>query len=355
MTIICAGGGTLGPVTPLLAVARKLREHFPEARLVWVGTPHGPEADVVRRDEIEFRSIPVAKFPRYLGLELLKFPWRYLVARRAAGKLLAELKPQLVLSVGGYMGVPLIKVANSDGIPCAIHQLDAEPGLANRVIAKLCTSVTTTFFYSRPPFHGVTSDQISTPCRFHLAESPSREEAHAYFDLDASRQTIFVTGGGTGAIGLNRVMAQLAPRLAKDINIIHLTGRGKAEGCATTDNCLQAEFFSEEEMRHAYAAADLVVARAGLGNISELAALSKCAILIPMPHSHQLQNVAALGEAVIGFPQNQLDAPKKLEQLIRDLLADPARRQTLGQKLHTQIPTDDGSALAQRWSALLDS
>ncbi len=348
MRILFTGGGTLGPVTPLIAIWRQMKRLQPGCEAVWIGTEHGPERAIVEAEKIPFFSLPVAKFPRYASLEVLRFPLAYWKAAAQAKALLAQIQPDLVVSVGGYMGVPLIRQASKQGIPCAIHQLDAEPGLANRFVAKKCASVTTSFAYKQPAFAGVKAKQMPTPCRF--AGVPSlATESHA-------KPQLFILGGGTGALGLNELVAKSLPELLALADITHLTGKGKgSEQKKKVKGYTCFEFFNEQEMRKAYQSADVVIARAGLGTISECAALKKATILVPMPSSHQEKNVAALGNAVESIAQTADDASQQLISRVQDILGEAQKRTELGRALHKALPTDDGTALAELWLTLVST
>ncbi|MCC7357244.1 glycosyltransferase [Candidatus Uhrbacteria bacterium] len=346
MKVLFTGGGTLGPVTPLIAIWRQMKHLEPECEAFWVGTEKGQERSIVEGERIPYFSMHVAKLPRYFSFDTVRFPLAYWKATQQAKRLLEKIRPDVVVSVGGFMGVPLIRQASKQGIPCAIHQLDAEPGLANRLVAKKCKSVTTSFSYDQPAFPGVESEQLQTPCRF------SKNTINK--TKTSAKLRLFVLGGGTGAIGLNELIAKSLPKLLKIADITHLTGIGKgAEHQKKIDGYSCNEFFNEHQMLLAYQSADIVIARAGLGTISECAALKKATILVPMPNSHQEKNVAFLGNAVESIVQNAEDASEQLIALIQKKLSKPQDRLLIGLALHEALPTDDGSALAKRWIALI--
>jgi len=349
MTILFAGGGTMGPVTPLLAVLRAMRKRRPDLTFAWAGTPDGPERDVVAKDGVAFYPIPVAKLPRFLSAGWVTWPFRYINARRAAERVIKTVKPDLVASAGGFTSVPVMLAAHVKGIPCAIHQLDAEPGLSNKSVASFCDSVTTSFRYDLPPFRGVTSERVATPCRFSGVSVPDRKAAAASFGLNPTRPVVFIVGGGTGASSMNEAIWSVLDDLLKKTQIIHMTGKGKGNDVARI-GYVQKEFLDEKEMLNAYAAADLVISRAGIGGISDLASLSKPAVFVPIPGSHQERNVDSLMVEVV---KQGLDFPKRLLDKIIDILGDEEYRLKCGERLHDEFPTDDGTALAERWLMLV--
>lgn len=345
--ILFTGGGTLGPVTPLLAVANKMRNTDPDLSVIWAGTDYGPERELIESEGIEFFTVPVAKLPRYLSLKLLTLPVSYYRALKASKRILDAYAPKVVISAGGFTAVPVIREAASRNISCIAHQLDYNPILSNRLVVKYCRYVTTSFEYPRAPFGTkAVSYQIPTPVRFSLDDLPSRESACRYFGFDPNRPVLLVTGGGTGAIRLNRAIGKIEQALPAELQIIHLMGKGKKYDIITGRSGYVACEFLSDQMVTALAAADLVVSRAGFGSISELAALKKASILVPIPNSPQVINAAALQDSIINVDTNHANWEEKLEEEIVDLVNDSERRKELGEALFKRIPTDGGEAMA---------
>jgi UDP-N-acetylglucosamine--N-acetylmuramyl-(pentapeptide) pyrophosphoryl-undecaprenol N-acetylglucosamine transferase len=345
--ILFAGGGTLGPVTPLLAVADRLRETDDALKCFWVGTDSGPERTLVEANGIPFTSIPIAKLPRYLTPKLFTLPFDWVKARKAAAQLLDTLRPNAIVAAGGFTAVPVIQEAYHRRIPCLTHQLDAQPLLSNRLVVRHCRYVTTSFPYDRNPFpHAQAMYQVPTPVRFMPEDLPSRTAACLFFGFDPSKPVLFVIGGGTGSIALNEALWRIENVLPEDVQIIHSTGRGKGMAFeATRGAYAQQEFFDGDQLRLAYAASDLIVSRAGFGTISECAALSKPMILIPLPDSPQLKNVSELDGCVVPVYQTK-SIQTMLRRMITTLLEDDGLRKDFGSHLHDRIPTDRGEALA---------
>ncbi len=338
----------MGPVTPLLAVLRRIRERDASVQVLWAVTPHGPERDVLSQEGIEMVTIPVAKLSRFPDMTWLMWPVNYLRAHRAAARIFQTRQIDLVVGAGGFTQVPVMRVAKRKHIPCAIHQLDAVPTLSNRLVAAGCRFVTTSFSYEASPFRSVSSERVATPCRFVGVTLPSAEEARRYFQLDPRRQTVFMFGGGTGAAALNQAVDMMRSRADSSFQIIHLTGRNKIETRRTdlSQGYIVADFFDERQMSMAYAAADVVVSRAGIGAMSELACLKKAAIIVPIPGSHQEANADRFPFPVVYQDNGFVPV---LEGAIRALLADPGHCEEIGEAAHKAFPTDDGTALAGVW------
>ncbi|HEU0051051.1 MAG TPA: UDP-N-acetylglucosamine--N-acetylmuramyl-(pentapeptide) pyrophosphoryl-undecaprenol N-acetylglucosamine transferase [Patescibacteria group bacterium] len=351
MNFLFVGGGTLGPVTPLLAVAKALSDRQNGSRFFWIGTPNGPERLLVEKKGMTFFALPVTKVPRYPSLLWIKLPFAMIAARKRAKKILRQIKPRAVITVGGFTAVPVIFEAKKMGIPCFTHQLDLVPGLANKKIASKCQSVTTSFEYERGPFgEWVSDERIATPVRFSLERLPSKIKASAAFGFDPHRKIVLVFGGGTGAQTLNECMDRTRAEWLKFCQILHITGEGKGTSDPHSLKGYVTKPFLGENMDDAYAAADLVICRSGIGALSEIAALKKAVILVPIPHSHQEANAHAFEErgAAVVVPQTLKNFDQEILATAKLLLSDERARKTMGERANLFFPTDDGSALATR-------
>lgn len=343
MTILFAGGGSLGPVTPLLAVARALKRVAPGLKFVWAGTPDGPERDLVKAEEIPFYAIPIAKLPRYPDVRWFTFPFDGLRALGAAKDVIDEVRPDAVLSVGGFTAVPIIRKAARRNIPCLIHQLDLKTTLSNKLVAAKCVSRTSSFDQSG-------YERLATPTRLLPEDLPPRDIAAASFGLESDEPIVLILGGGQGAQAINQAFAKKKDAWLRKTQVIHSTGKGKLDGAKSGRGYYVTEQFDAESITRAYAAADLVITRAGIGTLSECASLSKPAIIVPIPKSHQVANAQAFSSAKAGLfvAQDQVEFEDILLQQAVDLLEDESRRHIMGMTAHNYFPTDDGTALAER-------
>ncbi len=345
--VMFAGGGTIGPVAPLIAVLRKMREIDPDLRFVWAGTDSGPERELIEREGVAFYTIPVAKLPRHLSRQLFTLPIDLLRAWKYSRLLLDAFHPRLVVSAGGFTAVPVVRTAVARRTQCISHQLDYDPGLSNRLIAKHSRYVTTSFPYRHPPFGAsVVTYQVPTPTRYSIEDAPTREVSCRYFNFDHTKPVLLVVGGGTGALALNDAIGKIEGGLPSDLQIIHITGKGKKTRIVSERSGYVQKEFLTDEMLPAIIAADVVVSRAGVGAISEFAALQKPVIFIPLPDSPQEENVRALGDACLSVDQNIKDWHEKLSEQINQLINDEREQKRLGQELDKIFPTDQGEALA---------
>jgi UDP-N-acetylglucosamine--N-acetylmuramyl-(pentapeptide) pyrophosphoryl-undecaprenol N-acetylglucosamine transferase len=326
------GGGTLGPVTPLLAVAAEWRKRDPEVKISWVGTKSGPEKVLIESAKIDFYPLVAPKFDRTRFWKLPAVPFLLLWSCFQAMQLLGSLKPDLVMSAGAYVSVPVVWMARLRGIPVWVHQLDVVPGLANKLMATVATKISVTWSESLPSFPAKKTEVVGAMAR-KFVKVGEQQMARERYGFATDKPTVLVMGGGTGAAKINEMMAIIAPELLKRANVLHLTGKGKMLGSLIEvgGNYVAVEFLNEG-MADAYAVADIVIARAGMGTIAELAALGKPTILIPILGSHQEANAKALVDRKAAEVVEYL-TPQTLMQAIERLLEDQTRREELAHNI----------------------
>lgn len=339
MKILFTGGGTLGPVTPLLAVAEAWRKQDSTIQFVWVGTKNGPEKILIEQERIPFYSIVVARFPRYVSIEWLLLPFRFVFACAQSFVILAIERPQLIASAGGYTSVPVVVVGKLFGVRSWIHQSDVLPVMTNRMLAPFASVITVAWSQTLDAFPKSKTHLIGNPVRSSVING-SREHARKFFDMDASKPTVLIFGGGSGARWLNHMLKDIWQELSEVANVIHVTGKGKgiANESSVAHHYHVAEYLADE-MKDALAIADLVVCRAGTGTITELAALKKAAILIPLPNHTQVANALAVSSGALVLDQNKITSEDVLNE-IRLLLVDDARRVAMGEAMSSLLKTD---------------
>lgn len=343
MKILFTGGGTMGSVTPLLAVHEALKKSDGLLQSLWIGTPHGPERSVVEGAGFCFFDLPVARFSRSLSVEWLFFPLKFLGALYKARQVMHREKPDAVGSAGGYTAVPVVIAAKMLGVPVWVHHQDVAMTLTSRITAPLADRVTVAWEVNRREL-GARAHLVGNPVRSSVLGG-SAERAQERFGLDLHKPTVLIFGGGTGASWLNAMTSEIVERLLTTANVIHLTGRGKKDSLPSFPHYAGREFL-KEEMADAYAVADVVVCRAGMGTITELAALSKAAILISLPHSAQEKNATAVADACVVMDQRSTTSERLFEK-IENLLENSVERRFLGDKMHHKLRTDVADELAE--------
>ncbi len=332
----------MGPVTPLLAVWEAWRASDTSVTAIWVGTSRGPERSVVEAQGVSFLTLPVARFPRYPSVEWITAPVKLLYAFCKAVNILRSQKPDLVASAGGYTAVPLIYAAKLLGVNVWVHHQDVELTRTTKLTVTFADLVTVAWERNRNEL-GDRVKVVGNPVRPSFLKG-SRERAYTAFSISRNKPTVLVVGGGTGSAWINETIDTVAGELTKQANVIHLTGRNKSIQQRHPDHHVRE--FLDEQMADALAVADVVVCRAGLATITELAALSKAAIMIPLPHSPQEANAEMVADATVVLNQ-QHTIPQQLLETVMVLLEDEARRRELGAKMHSKLRTNIADELVE--------
>lgn len=329
-TILFSGGGTLGSVTPLLAVSQVLKQRRPDWVQVWVGTLDGPERQLIE-PQMAFYAMPTVKFRRYLSWATVTDIFRVPSVYRLAQRLASQLQPTVVVGAGGYVTVPIAVAAKRHGSKLLIHQQDVIPGLANRLLARWADQITVATASGQAVFPPEKTTWTGNPTRFDSA-TVSAARGRTMFSLAVGRPLVVVLGGGTGAEALNVLVDRLRPILSDRVTIFHITGPSRGREVVTTSNYVSRPFVNAG-MGDVLAAATVVVSRAGMGTLTELSALGKTAIVIPIPDSHQVANADALQLQQAAEVVRQDDSPEQLANLMLELLNDSVRSRRLGEHL----------------------
>lgn len=327
--VLLAGGGSAGHVSPLLALADCLRRLDPDVRITALGTQRGLEQRLVPARGYELRTIPRVAFPRRIGGGLVRLPGALKQAVDLAGALIDETAPDVVVGFGGYVSTPAYLAARRRGIPIVVHEQNARPGLANRLGARMTPFVATTFASTSLPHATV----IGMPLRREIAmldRAASREQAMAHFGLDDRYPTMLVTGGSLGAQRLNAAFASRVDALrTAGIQVLHVTGLGKEflhHSRAVGPPYVVAGYVDQMDL--AYAAADLVVARAGANTVCELTAVGLPAVYVPLPIGNGEQRFNATAVVAAGggiLVEDSALTPSWIDETLVPLATNTAR------------------------------
>lgn len=278
--IILTGGGTAGHVTPNIAMLPLLREEGYD--ISYIGSYNGIEKKLITEQGIPYYGIASGKLRRYLDLKNLTDPFRVIKGYFQAVKLIKTLQPDVVFSKGGFVSVPVVLAAHKNHVPVIIHESDMTPGLANKLCipsaSKVCCNFPETVSMI-PDNKGILT---GTPIRAELSEG-NRQTGLDLCRFTSSKPVILVMGGSLGALHVNEAIRSILPRLLERFQIIHLCGKGKVdESFYSTTGYYQFEYI-DKELKDLFAAADIVVSRAGANAIFELLTLHKPNLLIPLP------------------------------------------------------------------------
>jgi UDP-N-acetylglucosamine--N-acetylmuramyl-(pentapeptide) pyrophosphoryl-undecaprenol N-acetylglucosamine transferase len=336
----------------VLAVAQALRRLAPAVEFLYVGTREGPEAALAAAQGIPFAGVEAGKLRRYWDVRNLTDPVRVLAGVAQAYRLVRRFGPRVAFSAGGFGAVPPMVAARLAGARTLIHQQDVEPGLANRLLVPIADRITVSLASSLAHFPRQRTTVTGNPVRQEIL-SADPAVALERLGLEAGAPLVVVTGGGTGAMGLNRRVAAAAPRVVERAQLVHLTGRGRGVPAATSSARYRAIEFLVEEMPHLLAAATIVVSRAGMGTLTELAALGKPSLIVPLPGSHQWANAQAFARlGAIEVADQEALTPDSLADRVLSLLTDAPRREQLGRALAASMPRDAAERIAGELLAL---
>ena len=320
--IVLTGGGTAGHVTPNIALLPSLREAGYEIQ--YIGSLSGIEKKLMEDRGIPYFGIETGKLRRYFDPKNFSDPFRVIRGYNEARKFLKEYKPDVLFSKGGYVSVPVVRAAASLHIPCIIHESDMTPGLANKICIPAAKKVCCNFpetLEKLPPDKAVLT---GTPIRDELLHG-SRSKGLEICGFDGAKPVLLVIGGSLGASSVNQTIRDNLDALLAHFDIIHICGKDKVDNLKLTIPGYKQFEFVKEELCHLFAAADIVVSRAGANAICELLALHKPAILVPLPaassRGDQILNAASFekqGYSMVvqddEFPDKILDAVKELDE-----------------------------------------
>ena len=332
LSVVLAAGGTAGHLEPALALADALRRAAPDLAVTVLGTTRGLETRLVPARGYRLVTIPAVPLPRRPGRALVTVLPRLTGAVRAAGRVLAEAHADVVVGFGSYAALPAYLAARRAGVPVVVHESNPLPGLGNRVGARLTHHVHTAV-PGTPLRHATVTGIPLRRSITTLDRAAGRAAARSFFGLDPDRPVLLVTGGSQGARTLNAAAAGAAARLsAAGFAVLHVTGPAAAGLSAPSGpddlpvGVVRVDYVDRMDL--AYAAADLVLCRAGSTTCAEVSAVGLPAVFVPLPHGNgeQARNAAPLvsAGAALLVPDAELTADV-VAGLVGGLLGDAGR------------------------------
>ncbi|MBI3231595.1 MAG: UDP-N-acetylglucosamine--N-acetylmuramyl-(pentapeptide) pyrophosphoryl-undecaprenol N-acetylglucosamine transferase [Candidatus Doudnabacteria bacterium] len=355
MRILLAGGGSGGPVAPLIAVSEQIKKLQPKTHFLLIGSHNGPEENMVRAAGLEFQAITTGKWRRYFSLQNLLAPFLVFYGFFQACSILKSFRPECVFGTGSFVQVPIIWAAWLFRIPCVVHQQDVYPSLANKLCEFFVSRITVSFeksltdfssglglFYKKKQPEKVVL--IGNPFREEL-RSKTRAQALGYFNLRPDMPVLLVLGGGTGSEFINKLILQALPELSRVVQIIHSQGN---RGLNSPDCKNYFVYNFIDRMDYAYAAADIVLCRAGMSTLTELSNLGKLSIIIPLPDTHQEYNAFLMRQlkSALVFRQSEI-YPQTLVRLIRKLLFDANAQKLLTANISKIMPKNSAEKISR--------
>jgi len=385
MKIILSGGGTGGSVAPLLAIAEELKFKKNDAEFLWIGTKKGIEKKMVqnfsfasarikktqieRNNTIQYKSISSGKMRRYFSFKNFIDPFLIKLGFFQSLWIIFKFNPDIILTAGGFVAVPVVWAGWILRKPVLIHQQDIEVGLANKLMTPFASIITVSLEESLKNFKSKKAKTYFTgnAIRQKISKFPllkkeriegwgddprlAKEGIGGVFNLENNLPTLLILGGGTGALSLNTFFIQILSELTKFCQIIHITGKDKTKNHISKKKkeILKRYHLHEflNNIEDAYGAADIIITRAGMGVLSELAVLEKPAIIIPIPDGHQEDNAAYFTDKEAGILLKQDELEKKALDTIKNLLSNKEKMEKLSKNIGKIMPKDGAGKIAE--------
>ena len=341
--IMISGGGTGGHIFPAISIANTLRKRFPSCEILFVGAEDRMEMEKVPAAGYPIVGLPVSGFDRSNKLNNIKVIGKLLKSLRLASKTIREFKPDIAIGVGGYASGPTLWMAGRQGIPTLIQEQNSYAGVTNKLLARSARKICVAYEGMEKFFPYEKLIVTGNPVRSDLEEAlTKKEEAIRFFGLDPNRKTILVVGGSLGARTINQsIIAGLdALYTLEDVQVIWQTGKNYNEEALKHLKAYHgipvwcSDFITR--MDYAYAAADLVISRAGAGSISELCLLKKPVILVPSPNvaeDHQTKNALALVVKNAALMIPDAEARERLIPTALEVVRDEKQLAMLGKNI----------------------
>lgn len=344
LRIIISGGGTGGHIFPAVSIANAIREISPSAEILFVGAEGRMEMQRVPAAGYEIKGLPVAGFDRKHLWRNVSVLIKLMKSRHLARKIVSEFRPQVAVGVGGYASGPTLDVVQKMGIPTLLQEQNSYAGVTNKLLAKKAKRICVAYEGMERFFPAEAIMMTGNPVRQNLLHAHhTREEAIAAMGLDPAKRTVLLIGGSLGARTLNdSVLENLSLiRQQKHIQFVWQTGKYYSQSIAERlaaqrcpENLKVMDFISNMDV--AYAAADLVISRAGAGSISEFCLLGKPVILVPSPNvaeDHQTKNAMALVQKDAALFVADAEAPRTLMPLAVNTVNDAAKLASLSENV----------------------
>lgn len=331
---IIAGGGTGGHIFPAIAIANALKYIVPSAEILFIGANGKMEMDKVPQAGYQIKGLDIAGFNRSALWKNITLPYKLIKSFFQVRQIFSSFKPTAVIGVGGYSTFPVLRYAQSMGIPTFIHEANSYAGKSNILLGKNATKI---FVGSQGMEQFFPADKIllsGNPVRDVIENNYlTRKEALAYFQLVESKTTILVVGGSLGAASINNALLEHLDAFAKNnLQVIWQTGKTNAhqyKAAAAAHSNIWVDTFITK-MEYGYAAADIVISRAGAMAVTELCVTGKAAILVPFPFAaedHQTANAMQLVNHGAAILIKDAAAKVQLVNAVIELSNDPEKQE----------------------------
>ncbi len=350
--IIIAGGGTGGHIFPAIAIANAIKEQQPGTEILFVGAQGKMEMEKIPQAGFPIKGINIAGFNRSSLIKNIGLPFKLIKSYFQVRSIVADFMPDAVIGVGGYSTYPVLRYAQSKGIPTFIHETNSFAGKANKMLAKKATGIYAASDGMEKFFPAGKLRKTGNPVRKNIINNQvSREEGILFFGLNPAQKTVLVIGGSLGARSINEALAlQLDAFAQHGLQLIWQTGKTTAAQYKAVGegkkNIWVGDFITRMEM--AYAAADIIISRSG-GTVYELCVVAKPAVLVPFPFAaddHQTANAINLVNHQAALLVKDSEANEKLVATVIALAVNEAEQLLLKKNIAKLAITDADQQIA---------
>ncbi|WP_418263956.1 undecaprenyldiphospho-muramoylpentapeptide beta-N-acetylglucosaminyltransferase [Flavobacterium faecale] len=335
---ILSGGGTGGHIYPAIAIANELKSRFPDAEFLFVGAQDKMEMQKVPQAGYAIEGLWIAGLQRKLTLQNLMFPFKLVDSLLKSRKIIKKFKPDVVIGTGGFASGPLLQMANMLGIPTVIQEQNSFPGITNKILSKKADVICVAYENLERFFPKEKMLLTGNPVRQDLiAIDNKREEAVQYFQLDPNKKTLLILGGSLGARRVNQLIEkELEAIVSQNVQVIWQCGKLYFEDYKKYNSKLVQVVAFIERMDLVYAAADVIISRAGASSVSELCIVGKPVIFIPSPNvaeDHQTKNAKAIVDKKGALMLKEYELDELFAVVFESLLKDEGKRAQLSENI----------------------
>ena len=331
---IISGGGTGGHIFPAIAIADELKRRLPDAEILFVGA----------KDRMEMQKVPQAGYPieglwisglqRKLSWQNLLFPLKFISSLLKSRSIIKRFKPDAVIGTGGFASGAVVKVAGQMGIPTFIQEQNSYAGITNKMLAKNAHKICVAYDAMEQFFPKEKIVKTGNPIRDGLLNiGEYRSEGLSYFHLDSQRKTLLVLGGSLGARRINQLIEQQLPLFEQlGVQVLWQCGKLYYEEYKKYNSEQVRVLAFIDRMELAYAAADVIISRAGASSVSELCVVGKPVIFIPSPNvaeDHQTKNARAIADKQAAILLRESDLNEQFANTFGKLIADETQQEAL--------------------------
>lgn len=338
LRVILSGGGTGGHIYPAIAIADEIKRRNPESKILFVGARDRMEMEKVPQAGYEIEGLWISGVDRSFSLRNFMFPFKLMSSLSRSRKIIKNFKPDIVIGTGGFASGPLLRVAISQGVPTLIQEQNSLPGITNRILAKYADAICAAYEKVKEVFPAEKTKITGNPVRQDLLEiGELKNVALEHFNLSRDKKTVLILGGSLGARRINSLIENDLKKFKdENVQLIWQTGKLYYDEYKKYDSesVRTKEFINRMDL--AYAAADVIISRAGAGSVSELCIIGKPVLFIPSPNvaeNHQAKNALAVTDHDAALMITEAELAERFDPCFFSLLKDDRMMERFGRNI----------------------